>query len=611
MAGKLVLLKEEFLIEGEWGGVSLDASLRHLRAGIGAGGSTISEAAFAALGATGVILTPVIVEQRDAIRVEFATDEGIWTATLDLAAQHVTFLNKTTGEVEEPLPVRPEADERAAGSFSLERMGIPAMETPRGNVTIDTVLVLVYLQQHHAGRNTFGSVSAADMNLTLEVCFGILDEEAARLKAQAQAARSRATRDATAVRKAVEQRQKYGLPTSFDLDMEHERHAKAAAEYAADLLRLAQEIEHHQGVLTSRDAESAHGLQAVSRSAAAADQAHQALASVYERRGLSRQRLAAAEEAMRPRTHCPECEQTLQGRSGKSPLCPVCRQPDPGLPARQTQRDQELARAKAAATAADAQLNDAQRSAQKAVDARRKAEQDAQRLAGRAAAYRAQEINPREAARSRASAGESEARANLNAIKARRQELAQLTELEKKSAASSQQAEDSTNAWAAAEGDAQEHKKQTAKQLSQIFADIAIPMAPDKIRSAVIDPKTLAPKINNRTLKQLARSAGLVSIAHIAYHLMALEAARSMPRVRIPRFQWLDAPLDGLGGGPEGELLANAVLAVCAETASSDAQIVLTTPQAPPVSPQGLHATEHDSSQPLIPHARPDNDDGL
>lgn len=436
MAGKFAFLKEEFLIDGKWGGIDLDASMRHLQAGIGSGGSTISEAAFAALGATSVILTPVIAEQCDAIRVEFETEEGLWTATLELAAQQVAFLNKSTGEVEE-LPVRPEAGERAAGCFSLARMGIPAMETPRGNVTIDTVLVLVYLQQHHAGRDTFGSVSVADMNLTLEVCFGVLSEETARLKAQARAARSRATRDATAVRKAVEQRQKYGLPTSFDLDMEQERYAKAVDEHAAELLRLAQEIEHHQGVLTGRDAEAARGLQAVSSAATAADRAHQALASMYERRGLARQRLAAAEEAARSRTHCPECAQSLEARSGEGPLCPVCRQPDPGLPARQAQRAQELARAWEAALAADAELRDAQRIAHKAVDARRKTEQDAQRLAGRAAACRAQEIAPREAARARASAAESGARARLEAVKVRRQELAQIAELEKNAAASS------------------------------------------------------------------------------------------------------------------------------------------------------------------------------
>lgn len=53
MAGKFAFLKEEFLIEGEWGGIDLNASMRHLRAGIGSGGSTISEAAFAALGVRG------------------------------------------------------------------------------------------------------------------------------------------------------------------------------------------------------------------------------------------------------------------------------------------------------------------------------------------------------------------------------------------------------------------------------------------------------------------------------------------------------------------------------------------------------------------------------
>ncbi|WP_103534508.1 hypothetical protein [Streptomyces sp. SM11] len=250
----------------------------------------------------------------------------------------------------------------------------------------------------------------------------------------------------------------------------------------------------------------------------------------------------------------------------------MCGQPDPGLAERQAQRALELTRAKEAAAALDSELSRAQRSVQSAVEARRKAEQDAQRLAGRAGAYRAQEITPREEARSRARAGESEVRAKLEAVKARRQELAQVAELEKKEASSSQQAEEAAKAWAATEGEALQHRKQTAKQLSQIFADLVIPMAPDKIRSAVIDPKTLAPKINGRTLKQLARSAGLVSITHTAFHLMVLEAARSMPLAMLPRCQWLDAPLDGLGGRPEGERLANAVLTVCAEVTGSDAK---------------------------------------
>ncbi|MFC9706058.1 hypothetical protein ACFTWD_35825 [Streptomyces sp. NPDC056943] len=80
-----------------------------------------------------------------------------------------------------------------------------------------------------------------------------------------------------------------------------------------------------------------------------------------------------------------------------------------------------------------------------------------------------------------------------------------------------------------------------------------------------------------------------------------------MPLVRLPATQWLDAPFDGLGSGPEGERLVHAALKVCAATAGGDAQIILTTPQALPASKAGLLVTEHDSTRPLIPHARPEN----
>ncbi|QQC92679.1 hypothetical protein [Streptomyces alfalfae] len=79
-------------------------------------------------------------------------------------------------------------------------------------MTIESVLVLLYLQQHQAGRELFGSVNAQDLQVTFEVCFGVLDEDAARLKAEAKAARSKETRTKTALRKAIEQRQEYGPP---------------------------------------------------------------------------------------------------------------------------------------------------------------------------------------------------------------------------------------------------------------------------------------------------------------------------------------------------------------------------------------------------------------
>lgn len=608
MPGTFKLQKEEFQIDGVWGGIDLAASLRQMRAGIGSGGSTVSEAAFAALGATTVELSPVILEQCEAVRTVLKTDTGVWTATLDIASREVTFLNEETGQIE-TLAVRPEAGERPAGSFSLELMGIPALETPRGNVTIDSVMALLYLQQHQAGRDLFGSVNAQDMQVTFEVCFGVLDEEAARLKAEAKDARSKETRTKGMLLKLIEQRMEHGLPTPFDLDMQQETHTKTADRWAAERRQLVGAIEHHRGVLTHREKEAAAGRQAVADAGAAADRAQQALAPVYERVALARRAQADAEAAARGRTHCPDCEQPLRGLSGEGPLCPLCRQPDPRLPARQAARDEEARKAKTAAAAAEKDLRALQQAAQKGVEARRRAERESERLAGRAEAYRAQEITPREKALAQAATAEAEARARLDEVKDRRRELARIGELEKLTTSLTKQADEASKAWAAAEGDSQEHRQQTAKWLSQIFADLVIPMAPDKIRTAVIDPKTFTPKINNRSMKQLARSAGLVSLAHTAYHLMCLEAARTMPLVRLPALQWLDAPFDGLGGGTEGERLVNAALKVCADTAGNDAQIILTTPQALPASTTGLLVTEHDSTRPLIPHARAESEE--
>lgn len=501
MPGTFVFLKEEFQIDGVWGGIDLDASLRQLRAGIGSGGSTISEAAFAALGATTVELSPVIVEQCESIRNVVRTDSGVWMATLDIASREVTFLNESTGQLE-IRAVRPEAGEQSAGSFSLELMDIPALETSRGNVTIDSVLVLLYLQQHQAGRELFGSVNAQDLQVTFEVCFGVLDEEATRLKAEAMAARSKETRTKTALRKAIEQRLEYGLPTPFDLDMQQDTYTKTADRRVAERLQLAGAIDHHRGVLTLREKEAAAGRKAVADAGAAADRAQQALAPIYERRALARSAHAEAEVAVQGRTHCPDCEQPLRGLSGTGPLCRLCRQPDPGLPTRQAARDEQARKAKAAWEAAEKDLRDLQRAAQKCVEARRKAEGESERLASRAEAYRAKEIAPREKALAQAAAAEAEARARLAEVKDRRKELARIGEFEKLAGSLSKRADEAAMEWAAAEGDSQELRLQTAKWLSQIFSDLVVPMAPDKMRTAVTDPLTVGDLIRTLTARK-------------------------------------------------------------------------------------------------------------
>ncbi|NGO86897.1 hypothetical protein [Streptomyces sp. 196(2019)] len=161
-----------------------------------------------------------------------------------------------------------------------------------------------------------------------------------------------------------------------------------------------------------------------------------------------------------------------------------------------------------------------------------------------------------------------------------------------------------------AEGDAQQVRERTAKELSMIFAEKVTLVAPDKIRHASIDPRTFTPKLNGRTVRQLARSAGLVNIAGSAVHLTFLEAARTLDGVLLPAAQWLDASLDGLEAGDEGAQLADRTLKVLAATAAGDAQILISTAHDLPVIP-GNVTTDHDSHHPVIPHARTATDDAL
>ncbi|MEU9348027.1 hypothetical protein AB0D74_43210 [Streptomyces sp. NPDC048278] len=600
-------LKQEFLIDDEWDGVGLDAWLRHFKAGIGAGCSSLGDAFWITLGAVSLQLLPAVTEQIQAMRATVAFESGIWIITHDLLDQEVSFLNTTTGLVE-TFALVPEGGERSAGSYSVELMGIPAVETARGSVTLDSVMALCYLQQVHASHTVYGGANANDLAVTIEVCFNLLDEQTAKLKARSTAAKRSASNAATALKKAREQRTAYGLPVSLDLDADEARLSKALDSANAEVQRLENELETHLALLAVRTSEQADALKTAADAGAAADRAQHALAPLYEDRGQARAALAQAEQDTQQRTHCPACEQPLQQATGLGPVCYLCRQPDAAHSQRQARQRQRVATSRAALAAVENNLKTAQQQAHKAVDTRTARAQAAHKAVSRTDAYRAAEITPREKAKSQAVATAAGNRAAIAAVKDRRKELARMNDLERQAERAAADAEQARLAWAMAEGDAQLVRERTAKELSVIFAETVIPMAPDKIRSASIDPKTFMPKLNGRTPKQLARSAGMINIANNGLHLTFLKAARALPGVRLPRALWLDSSIDGLGAGDEGALLASRVLQAVTATAGDGAQIILATAHdLPPFA--GAVTTEHDSHHPVVPHARTATDD--
>lgn len=609
MPGTFKWLKQEFLIEGAWDGIDLDGPVRHLKAGIGAGCSSLADAFWITLGAVSLKLLPAVTEQVQASRATVEFDNGIWIITHDLITREVVFLNTTSGEVQE-FAVFPEGGERSAGSYTVELMGIPVVETARGSVTLDSVMSLLYLQQIHASRIVYGGANGNDLAVTFEVVFCLLDEKAAKLKAQSTAAKRKATKASSALEKAIEQRMADGLPVAIDLDTEEARLAKAADTANAEVLRLQAELDAHLSTLATRAQEAARALQAARDAGVAADRTQQALAPLYEARGQARAALAHAQEAAKARTHCPECAQPLRQRTGPGPACVLCRQPDTGQADRLALKARNTAAAQAALTGVEDRLKAAQATAQKAVEARRTAEQAAQKATSRTDAYRSLEITPREQAKAQAQSTAAGHRAAIAAVRERRKELIRITDLDRLAKQTADEADKARQMWAMAEGDAQHVRERTAKELSMIFAEKVIPMAPDKIRHASIDPRTFAPKLNGRTVRQLARSAGLVNIANSAVHLTFLEAARTLDGVLLPAAQWLDASLDGLGAGHEGAQLADRTLKVLAATAAGDAQILIATAHDLPVIP-GNVTTDHDSHHPVIPHARAATDDAL
>ncbi|MFF0018831.1 hypothetical protein [Streptomyces sp. NPDC005374] len=606
MPGRLSWLKHEVLIGGEWDGLELDAPLRHLKAGIGAGSSTLADALWITLGAVSLKLLPAATEQVQAMRATVAFDCGVWIITHELPTQEISFLNTATGEVT-TFPLVSETGERTAGSYSVELMGIPAVETARGSVTLDSMMALCYLQQVHASHTVYGGANLNDLGVTIEVCFGLLDEEAATRKARAAAAKRDATRAATVLKKAMEQRLADGLPTSADFDADEARLTKHLEAINAEFLRLATELEAHEAIFANRSSEKGQGLQRAAEAGRAADRAYQALAPHYEARGQARAALAQAEQDAKPPMHCPECAQMLQQAKAPGPACLLCGQPDPDQAVRQARKDHRLTAAQAALRALEDRLQAAQTGAQQAADARNALTEAARQAASRCDAYRVAEITPREQAKAKAAATAAETRAAITAVRERRKELTRLNELERAHQRTADNAEQARLAWAMAEGDAQHVREQTAKQLSIIFAEKVMAMAPDKIRHASIDPKTFTPRLNGRTVRQLSRSAGMINIANNGLHLTFLDAARTLPGVLLPRLQWLDASLDGLGAGEEGARLAASTLQVVSATVADDAQIIIATAHDMPHSP-GMLATEHDSHHPVIPHARMTDD---
>ncbi|MFJ8745822.1 hypothetical protein ACIRL2_41500 [Embleya sp. NPDC127516] len=186
-----------------------------------------------------------------------------------------------------------------------------------------------------------------------------------------------------------------------------------------------------------------------------------------------------------------------------------------------------------------------------------------------------------------------------------RRELVEIDQLTRELATLAEAATRAGTAWGAAEHAAQQKYKRRVEELSTIL-ERTLKMMSSDVTSAWFDPATLTPRVNGKTLRQLRKCGGLVTLAIYATHLPLFTAARTLPGARMPAFLWADSPFDGLGAGPSGRRDLQAAIQATADAIADtdgDAQIILTTPHPLNTPIPGARSTKLTHRHRFVPHA--------
>lgn len=603
VTSELKLLHLGFQAEGIWDGRSTAASLMHFQAPNGSGGTTAFHAVRAALGSTIAHLVGEANDEVQGIRLSVETATGRWHITRGWLKGDVDFVNEATGLCE-TYPVKPGQGQQSAGAFAVGLLGMPAVETERGAVTIDAVLNCLCLGEDRASTPVVGGeIGGRHQETSWQFIAGLLDEKTVRLKASAFTTASAARKARKRHEEMQGRRREHGQVTTAELDARERRLRDAENQVLTAIGQADGDLEDAERRHTQlRDAAqtSAHAADTAERDVREA--AH-AVGQRMEERGAALESLRQATSRLRRIDDCPVCGQRLLPVENEH-QCVLCRRDAPGL---REGLQQEVCDAEDAVRRAKTKVHDAE-TAEGAARARRDdARREMDRLRGEADAFQACDVAAARTARQRAGAALREARLQLLAVEELRKELRDVVECEKDAARKAAAAEQADKEWKAAEAAADERREHVAKELTSIFAPLLMSMT-DEVFDAFIESKKFTPMVNYSQPKNLVHYAGMFNLIQIAWHLTLFTAARTVEGFNLPVFLWLDSPLNGLGAGTHGERQAQAALRAIAKTAAAageTGQIILTTPQPLPYRPDGLRTTLLDPDNRFIPHITP------
>lgn len=251
---------------------------------------------------------------------------------------------------------------------------------------------------------------------------------------------------------------------------------------------------------------------------------------------------------------CPRCAQRLEARTVPEDHCVVCLQTDP------VDDDADPAAVREARSALEQQLQDARELMRadsevlrRARDRSSEAEFLATNLRRQLDAQTRDVVAPRFDAIADSSARVAALNAAIESVLHLRDSWARVRSI-------AQAAKDITARRKAANAELKTRKAESdarrtlVSDLSRLFTTTLVELNVPWEQSAVIDPATYLPVVDNTPFEKLQASGGSIQAGvNIAYHLALLESGLTHPDVLVPSILIIDTPRKALGSNPDDQ----------------------------------------------------------
>jgi hypothetical protein len=591
----------------------------------GAGKSSLLMLLKHAIGGTAV-LTPAVRDHVHTVLASVIVGERHLMLRRTIGSERdnrVDVLEPETLAVQHTLGVRSEEGQLSLSDLLLDTLGFPREKIPTTragkaatlNLLFTDLFRYVYLEARDLDRQVVGHGEERFMKkrkVLFEIMFGLIDQAVMELDRQVSQLRS----------DLRDRRAEHTNVTNFL----HASDSRSDDELRAELASLREMLQRAEAALGSlrfeleessaADAVLRQELRDAVKASTAAEQEVLAAQELVEAREaviaqiqLDLQRLersATAIEQLSPFDFvvCPRCAQRLETRPVPEDHCVVCLQPDPvnevDPAAVQHTRDtleEQLRDAKALLEADNGVLNAA-------------VQHSAQADFVTTTLRRQLDVQTRDVVAPRFDAI-AESSARVTALQAAVDAVTQLRDSWARARAIDQSVKDMTarlkskNAALKARSAELEARRPLVTDLSNQFHAIVTRLHLPWDQSAVVDPKSYLPVVDNTAFEDLqASGGGLQTGVNIAYSLALLEFGITHPDVRVPSILIIDSPRKALGSNPDDQERGRRIYSLfksLIETYGSQLQLIIADNDSAPLPGSDFDTIALDYKHPMVP----------